>query len=227
MYVSDVRVVFGPDELARVGEFRYRIYVEEQGKSAAFADHEKRRLIEPADRRASTTIFWIERDGAILGTVRAEILHAKHEDAQMLNVDRFDFLRPTEIIYFSRLMISRCARGSDITAKLCRLGFLLGLSKDCRLGVLTCNPQLVPMFEKFGYLNYARPFIHAESGPQVPMAILGEVDYLRTVGAPLAEWPALHRPENQLTTQFLAWIEAFSQRAEAPHSARTGCRLTA
>jgi hypothetical protein len=206
MDVSDVRVVFGPDELTHVGEFRYRIYIEEQGKHAEFADRAARTLIEPADRRAATMIFWIEREGAILGSLRAEVLSAQHEDAHRLGLQRFDFLDPTQIIYFSRLMIAKEARGSDVTPKLCWLGFAMGLLKGCSLGLLTCKPELVSAFEKYGYLEYAKPFIHPESGAQVPMAILGEVEYLKTRGAPLVDWLARHRPQSPHTLRFLSHI---------------------
>ena len=56
MDLHDVRVAVAPDDLARVGAFRYRIYVEEQRKFAAHADHEARTLIEPLDRKASSLV---------------------------------------------------------------------------------------------------------------------------------------------------------------------------
>ncbi|MGN6519327.1 MAG: hypothetical protein ACTHK2_07890 [Dokdonella sp.] len=61
MDLHDVRVAVTPDDLARVGAFRYRIYVEEQRKFAAHADHEARTLIEPLDRKASSLVYTIER----------------------------------------------------------------------------------------------------------------------------------------------------------------------
>jgi len=227
MDISDVRVVFGPDELRRVGEFRYRIYIEEQGKSAVHADPVARTLIEPADRRAASTIFWIERDGRIVGTVRAEILATQHEDAEYLKLDTLDFIEPTKIIYFSRMMVAREARRSDVTPKLCFLGFQKGLLKDCWLGVLTCKPALVPLFQTYGYTPYADEFSHPESGRQVPMAIVGEVDYLSSRAAPLTLWLSAHRADSPFTAQFLERIARYRACSSSNPRAREARALVA
>jgi len=224
MDLSDVRIVFGPDELARIGRFRYQVYIEEQGKNAHAVDHAARSLIEPIDRAAATTIFYLEREGELVATLRAEFLdegNCDHADA----FAAFDFMPPSQMISFTRLMVAPRFRRSDATPKLLFLGFALALLKDRCLGLLTCKPELVPVFEMYGCLQYADAFVHAESGPQVPMAILGELDYLRTRAAPLADWLAPHRPQSLYTDRFLAPITAYRIARSRPVRAAT--RLTA
>jgi len=206
---SDVHAVIGPEDLERVGKFRYLIYVEEQGKPAIHANHEERTLIEPADRRANSSIYWIESQGQIIGTVRAEILSNFHPEQKFLGLEAFDFVEPSQVIYFSRLMIARNGRGSRIAPTLCFTGFQLGIVKNCMLGVLLCKPNLVPLFESYGYVPYADEFIHPEFGGEVPMAIIGEVDYLNTFAPSLGTWLARYRTNSFHTASFLDRIARF------------------
>lgn len=217
--MNDVRAVIGPDDLQRVGEFRYRIYIGEQGKTAAHADHAARTLIEPADRRPTSTIFWIERDGAIKGTVRAEVLAPGHEDARHLSLDALDFIAPSKIVYFTRMMVARDARKSDVMPKLCLVGFQKGVVKDCWIGVLTCKRALVPLFETYGYSQYADSFVHPESGAQTPMAIVGEIDYLGNRAAPLTQWLSRYRADSPYSRHFLDHLKNF--RASSSVQTRT------
>lgn len=223
---ADVQIVFTPDQLDRVGAFRYEVYVGEQGKSAVYADPSTRRLIEPIDRSASSVIFCLEREDRLVATLRLEFLGAD-DYAHGRAFDAFDFMPPSQMMHFTRLMVAREARRSDATPKLLFLGFAMAVLKDRSLGLLTCKPDLVPMFEMYGCLQYADGFIHPECGPQVPMAILGEVDYLRARAAPLADWLAGHRTESLYTSRFLEKIAAYRNRAPTVSDVRSACRLTA
>ena len=203
---SQVRAVIDPADLERVGKFRYHIYVEEQNKLAMHADHDARTLIEPADRRACTSVYWLEDDNGILGTVRAEVLSQSDVEQEYLGLEAFDFLEPDQIVYFSRLMIAPNARGSRIASILCFTGFQLGVVKNCSVGILLCKPELVPLFASYGYVAYADEFVHPEFGSEVPMAIVGEVDYLRPRAPSLASWLERYRPDSPYTKRFLGRI---------------------
>ena len=87
MDLSTVNVVISPGQLARVGAFRYGVYVQEQGKHAQHADHEARMLIEPADRAASSVVYDLERDEDIVASLRIEFLEA-HDHAHAQERDR-------------------------------------------------------------------------------------------------------------------------------------------
>lgn len=50
MDTSDVKIVFKPDQLERIGAFRYQAYIGEKGKSADHVNHAVRNLIAPIDR---------------------------------------------------------------------------------------------------------------------------------------------------------------------------------
>jgi hypothetical protein len=226
MDTSDVRIVFTPDQLERVGAFRYQVYIEEQGKTTVHADHVARRLIEPIDRDASSLIYFLERDNRLIATLRVEFLGADdYAHAPAFAV--FDFMPPSQMMHFTRLMVAPEARRSDATPKLLFLGFALAVLKDRSLGLLTCKPELVPVFEMYGCLQYADAFVHPEHGSQVPMAILGEVDYLRARAAPLAGWLAQHRTENLYTERFLDRIAAYRAASRNAVGVRAARCLTA
>lgn len=224
MDMHDVRVAMTLDDLARVGAFRYRIYVEEQGKCAAHADHGARTLIEPLDRKASSIVYYIERDGEIAATMRAEFLDADARDRHGAAFDTFDFIPPAQMMHFTRLMVAPAARNADATPKLLFLGFALALLKDRCFGLLTCKPDLVPVFERYACLQYADAYLDAESGEQVPMAILGETRYLRERAAPLADWLSRHRTESPYSQRVLERVDGY--RAGRPE-ARAARRLVA
>lgn len=224
MNLHDVRVAVTPDDLARVGAFRYRIYVEEQRKFAAHADHDARTLIEPLDRKASSLVYTIERGDEIVATMRVEFLDEEAQARHAAAFAAFDFIPPTQLMHFTRLMIAQAARNSDAMPKLLFLGFALALLKDRRFGLLTCKPELVPVFERYACLQYADAYVDEECGEQVPMAILGEPHYLRACGAPLAEWLVRHRTDSPYSQRVLERIDAW--RAGRPR-ARAARRLVA
>lgn len=214
MELSDVRVVVSPEQMERVGAFRYEVYVREQGKNARHADHVARALIEPADRQASSFVYYIERNGVIVASLRAELLD-EQDGAHAASFAAFGFMPPSQMLFFSRLMLAADARGSVATARLLQSGFALAILKNRSLGLLTCRPALVPVFERFGCLQYADSFTHAEHGLQTPMAILGEVAYLRGRAAPLADWLATHRRESPYTRRFLDVARACASHARS------------
>lgn len=226
MDTSDVQIVFMPDQLERVGAFRYQVYIEEQGKSAVHVNHARRTLIEPIDRAPSSQIYYLEGKGSVIATLRTEFLGADdhgHERAFAV----FDFIPPSQMMNFTRLMVARAARQSGATAKLLFFGFALAVLKDRSLGLLTCKPELVPLFEMYGCLQYADAFVHPEHGLQVPMAILGEVAYLRERAAPLADWLAQHRTETLYTERFLDRIAAYRVCSNRSVARRQASRLVA
>jgi len=202
MDLSDVRVVMSPEQMQRVGAFRYGVYVQEQGKSARYADHAARVLIEPADRAASSLVYYIERNGIVFASLRAELLE-EQDCAHAASFVTFGFMPPSQMLFLSRLMVAADARGSSAMARFFQAGFALAILKGRSLGLLTCRPALVAVFERFGCLQYADAFTHAEHGLQVPMAILVESAYLQARAAPLSGWLAEYRQESPYTERFL------------------------
>lgn len=127
----------------------------------------------------------------------------------------FDSMSPSQMSFFSRLMVAADARGSMAMAKLLQSGFALASLKGRSLGLLTCRPALVPVFERFGCMQYADSFRHPEHGLQAPMAILAEVAYLCGRAAPLADWLATHRQDSPYIQRFLDVARTFASNARA------------
>ena len=78
-----------------------------------------------------------------------------------------------------------------------------------------------PKARLLGCAAYAKPFVHNESGLQQPMAVLGEVDYLRQRGSPLASWLETFKPDSPYTTEFHSLVETSCRErdADAPRKA--------
>lgn len=223
MDLSEVRVVLTPEDLERVGRFRYSIYVEEQGKTARYADHARKTLIEPEDRSPKSMVLLIEREGEVTGSVRADIGPFDAEIAAQLQLHRLQFLRQEQMLLFSRMMIALDERHRDATPKLFFAALGLALSKGLRIGLLTCQPKLRPMFEAYGALQYGVEFQHDDAGTQIPMASLGEPAYFASRQSPATEWVRMHRPESPHTNAFLRIAEEVS----VPSAIRKATRLVA
>jgi hypothetical protein len=206
--LSDIRMVLAPHELERIGRFRYAVYVEEQGKRTAHADHEARTLIEPEDHNWATRTYWVERGGEILGTVRTQRGPFPALMAEQMQLDRLPFGGQPNLVLFSRLLISPAARRTDVISKILIAGVAMTAGNGLIAGVHTCKPELAPVFETFGCSAYAAPFVHDEAGPQQPMALLCEGEYLRRRGSPLASWLETFKPASPHTDDFLALVES-------------------
>ena len=207
--LSDVRMVLTPSDLERIGRFRYAVYVEEQGKSTPHADHRRRTLIEPEDRDWNSRTYWVEREGRILGTVRAQRGPFPPEVARQMRLDAFPFDGQSRLALYSRLMVAQQARHTDVVSRLIFVGVAITTWNHLCAGVMTCLPALVPIFEKLGCAAYAEPFVHADSGVQQPMALLCEAQYLRERGSPVADWVDSIKPESPHSAAFLALIEGY------------------
>ena len=219
--LSDVRMVITPHDLERVGRFRYSVYVEEQGKRTPYADHIAKTLIEPEDRDWNSRVYWVEREGSILGTVRAQRGPFPAITARQLRVELLPFPGEDSLLLFTRMMVAPEARHSAVTGKLFFTALAIAISCNVQAGVLSCNPNLIPLFEMFGCATYADPFVHTDAGMQQPMAVLGEVDYLRQRGSPLAYWVSRFKADSPYTNDFLALVESHRRKAgtEAPRRA--------
>jgi len=226
MNLDDIRTVVTPEDLARVGRFRYEIYVQEQGKNALHVDHENRTLIEPEDRDVRSQIYWIESEGRILGTVRTQFGPFAPDFVESMQLHRLPFDPSRELFLFTRMMVAEDARRTEITTKLFRLGLTISITKNITAGILACAPRLVPVFESFGCLAYADTFVHSIAGPQVPMAVLGESDYMRERGSPLADWIQALRPLSVYTRRFLECVNEHRKHTASP-PVRSARRLTA
>lgn len=223
--LSDVRVVITPHDLQRVGQFRYSVYIEEQGKTARHLDHEAKTLIEPEDRDWNSRVYFAERDGKVLGTMRAQRGPFPEDLAASMGLDKLSFCGQQNLVLFSRLMVAREARHTDVAGKIFMAGFLIAPVYELAAGVLTCTPSLTSFFETLGCAAYAAPFVHEEAGPQQPMAVLPESQYLRQRGSPLGNWVSTYKPDSPLSADFLELIESYRSQS-GKESLRKASRLS-
>lgn len=223
--LPDVRVVITPRDLQRVGRFRYSVYIEEQGKAAKHLDHDAGTLIEPEDRDWNSRVYFAELDGKVLGTMRAQRGPFPGDLAAAMSLDKLSFCGQQNLVLFSRLMVAREARHTDVAGKIFMAGFLIAPIYELAAGVLTCTPSLNPFFETLGCAAYAAPFVHEEAGLQQPMAVLPESQYLRQRGSPLGNLVSTYKPDSPLSADFLELIESYRSQA-GKESLRKASRLS-
>ena len=129
--------------------FRYRIYVEQMGLRQKYADHVRKRVVEPLDEVAR--IYAAYFNGTIVGTIRGNRLSdlptAYYRKLYRID-DRFPFC-PDEMSLTTKLMFDPALRRSlypirlivhyarDFNARRpCKIDFV-----DCRRWLLPLKPQ--------------------------------------------------------------------------------------
>jgi hypothetical protein len=174
-----------------VYRFRYDVYVEEMGRYAGAADHERRVLMEPEDETAR--IFYAAEDGEVVATSRlswggdapfTERLVAHYQLAPFL-VE----LPPETLAVAERGMVVPRLRGSDLFRELGQFSSQFVGANRIQLIFGACEPHLLSLYLGQGCRTFARKNINsAEAGYLIPIVtVVEDVAYLRRIGSPNAE----------------------------------------
>lgn len=207
-------------DLAELGRFRYRVYVQQTGKNARWADHQRRSLIEPLDA-VSTNLTARDKAGALLGAVRITVASRGWQLPEPLRPAPWSWLPPANVAHVSRLAVDASARQRGLTMRLCCECFQWGCDHGISLSTVFCAPPLRAFFEKCGYVAFDSVFADAYAGGQVPMVLcLADRDHLAAVGSPFGEWAAA-RPAAD--GRLVAMMEALRRQATAVGDARRAC----
>ena len=162
-------------ELDELERFRYRIYIEELGKSLPGADHARHRLGDADD--ASAFHFIAHSDGGdVVGCVRLHMAPDIPANCiAQLGLARFAAAHDRAFGYVSKLMIQRDLRGLGIAQELMRHMVRFGHSAPFfgETAFFHCHPRLVPTYERVGFRRFGRIFRDPHVGRQVPMHIVG------------------------------------------------------
>jgi hypothetical protein len=171
-----------------VYRFRYRIYVEQMGLRQKYADHVRKRVVEPLDDTAR--IYAAHLDGNVVGTIRgnrfSELPTAYYRKLYRID-DRFPF-RPDEMSLTTKLMFDPALRGS-----LYPIRMIVHYARDfnarrpCKIDFVDCRRWLLPFFLKLGYVDYLGWVFHNEYGSVRPLFCpADQVDRLQRLRSPLA-----------------------------------------
>ena len=173
------------DEIYR---FRYRIYVEQMGRRQKYADHARKRVVEPLDETAR--IYAAFLNGKVVGTIRgnrfSERPTAYYRKLYRID-DRFPF-RPDEMSLTTKLMFDPALQGS-----LYPIRMILHYARDfnihrpCKIDFVDCSSRLLPFFLKLGYVDYLGWVFHQEYGSVRPLFCpADQVQRLQRLRSPLA-----------------------------------------
>jgi hypothetical protein len=168
---ADVRVADTTDLREAVYRFRYDVYVREMGRSEPYADHTRRRLTDPMDETA-VIVAAVDAQGDIIGTLRTNPLqrggtaHYEH----LYGIDALPACVRNAASITTRLMVSRCRRGSALVVRLAAAAWGAGLGARIQTDFIDCNAHLVPFFTRLGY-RAQRTIHHPQYGAVTVMRL--------------------------------------------------------
>jgi hypothetical protein len=168
--------------------FRYRIYVEQMGLHQRYADHVRKRVVEPLDETAR--IYAACFNGNVVGTIRgnrfSESPTAYYRKLFRID-DRFPF-HADEMSLTTKLMFDPVLRGSLYPIRL-----IVHYARDfnarqpCKIDFIDCRRWLLPFFLRLGYVDYLGWAFHHEYGNVRPLFCpADQVQRLQRLRSPLA-----------------------------------------
>lgn len=184
-----VSCVTGDAERERLYRQRYDIFIEEQSKFGAIADHQRKLLVDALDPVAEH--FAVFRHGEPVASLRIVYGADKVPPAlrRNLSLDRFGHLMPDQFAFCGRLFVLPDYRRSVALFLLVQHCYRVSRDRGVRADFIFCNPHLVRMYEQLGYRRYRPHFEdsdHLDLGFQIPLVLLlGDIDHLKTVRSPL------------------------------------------
>jgi hypothetical protein len=182
-----IRLAESAADRARVFRFRYRIYVEEMGRTQKHADHARRTIEEPFD--ATAHLLLAEAAGEIVGTLRANF--ARETDLgyypELFGMTTVARAFPDAVSLTTKLMICPAHRSGTLAVRLALAMYEHGTSRGIRHDFIDCNAHLEDFFTRLGYRRFWPYVEHPEYGRVLPLRLdLDDFEHLRALGSPLA-----------------------------------------
>jgi predicted GNAT family N-acyltransferase/heme oxygenase len=174
-------------ERRAVYRLRYDVYVAEQGKAYAQADHDERLLRDDADDYAGACLL-VTVAGQPVATVRTTHLHddaAYHAYCERFDLARYSTASRNGMVVCSRLAILPQYRKTRVVHTVFEEIYRYEAQRGVRLCFQYCAPALVPLFEHYGFREYAPVVEDPILGRAHRMLlILDDLDHLRSVESP-------------------------------------------
>ena len=183
-----VREAVTDAEREAIWAFRYRVYVQELGRKAFTADHERRWLHDAEDDQPYTTHLYTQDARGLTGAVRfrcwapGEVPPAIGET---FSLERFDAIQRLTVAETGRLMVAPSARGSTLFVALVTAAFELQLARhEADLIVMNCATGLIRHYRRIGLRPYDGRLVPTSDGIEVPLALFtSDVATLRGAGS--------------------------------------------
>lgn len=171
-----------------VYRFRYRIYVEQMGFRQKYADHARKRVVEPLDEAARIYVACVNDN--IVGTIRGNRFsdRATAYYRKLYQIDgRFPF-EPDEMSLTTKLMFAPALQRSPYPIRLItHYARDFNADRPCKIDFADCRRWLLPFFLKLGYVDYLGWVSHDEYGSVRPLFCpADQVLRLQRLRSPLA-----------------------------------------
>lgn len=183
---QDARIGIAVDEHTkrRVSRLRYSVFIREQGIPLGDVDDEHGEQRDPLDE--SSSIWYAEERGSIVGTMLQTIIGAHFDLRQVPAAFAFDTFPRSDsapLSLCSRFAIAPDYRGTWVLPSLVRHIYVHGRMQGGRFGFMATFPQLIPLYERVGYMRYTRSVIDVKGvGLLIPMVLPGtDHEYLRKI----------------------------------------------
>ena len=163
-----VQIACTSDELEAVGRLRYTVYVEELGKTLAFADHLRRQVRDVHD--ADALHLFVAAGGEMVGCVRIHANAVPQVLADPLELWRFHCETSRDFALVSKLIIHPAHRHTTVFGRLLRAVHKLAINSGVRTLFCTTFPHLVPMYCRMGFRNYREMHLDPDFGPHYALA---------------------------------------------------------
>ena len=179
---------------AELYRFRYEVFVQEQRKYLRSADHARRELRDGLDEVA--THLCLSENGQIIGAVR-QVRGRRRATAAMavqLGLDPFNAFPDEALSFTGRLLVLPQHRGSGGLLALFHQLYDRGRADGGIFDFIHCGLPMVKFYERLGYRRYRRHFHEADTGHQIPLALVADdLRHLDRIGSPLRArarcWP--------------------------------------
>ena len=174
-------------DIEQIGQLRYALFVERDGKQFPHANHDARTLIEPVDE--TSFVFGARLRNTIECSVRLTWLKKGINDPLIDNIATVIAELGLEIdttVVNSRLVVRPDNRAKFLIPSMFRAVYSCGFLGGAEHGVVAAKQSLVPMFEKFGFRKTERAIFDSYSGSlEILVLKLRDRDHLAHVRSPL------------------------------------------
>ena len=198
----DIHIAQTEAELTGLYQLRYKVYVEELGRTQKYANHELKEIKEPLDDTAHNIVAVL--DNKIVGTVRFHF--AENSDnsyyEKVYKLKAFERYYPSSLSYVTKLIVLPEFRNTKLALKLAVACYELGVERTY-LNIIDCYAQMVPFFLQLGYRFYTENTFHPEYGEVTPMVLLShDFEHLQKVNSPFNKVDCIEHNQDTESVQF-------------------------
>ncbi len=178
-----VKVANTDEERQRIFQFRYSIYIEQQGKSYE-ADHKNRLLFDAADDDSAALLYTTDKNGNVVSTMRINWGYKHFIECDFMKLSFFQHcFSDDDVMFCSRLMTL-----PNYKTHVLKL-FLEGYRMARKRGVIACfshcDTKLIPFFKKLGFLTYGQSYYIEGVGEQQSLLLLDDKEHFAKISSPL------------------------------------------